>query len=235
VASAGGWRADTLRIESRPLLERDIEPVLVEDWTRGLRRERFIVYGAPLPFTRPTGGPDGGGVFVNNGDDSFASGALTRSAYPLEGGLTAEVWGRLPFTGSHWQGFSIDLFSQPPPVDSLDWRDGVGASRFANVDVHGRDGAVRVWQGLSKPISENTGYFPANPERWHVYALQVETDGTLSFVQDGRLRWRSARRMPLDSVPRAHVGLGYASKGVEILHGSLRIYLGTKYVIEGSR
>lgn len=235
VASAGGWRADTLRVQSRPLVETGIEPVFIEDWTQGLCPERFFVFGAPLPFVRPSGGPEGGGVFVNNGDDAFTSGALTRAAYPLTDGLTVEVWGRLPFTGSHWQGFSIELFREPPPVDSLDWRDGVGLSRVAQLNIHGRNRVIYVWRTVQRAISQVTGYFPADPDSWSLYALQVERDGALSIVQDGRLRWRSAWRLPLDSVPRVHVGLGYASKDVEIMHGKLRIYLGTKYAIEGSR
>ncbi|MGD8869186.1 MAG: BTAD domain-containing putative transcriptional regulator [Gemmatimonadales bacterium] len=235
VASAGGWRADTLWVQSRPLVETEIEPVFVEDWTRGVRPERFIVYGVPLPFSRASGGPEGGGVFVSNGDGAFTSGAVTREAYPLAGGLTVEVWGRLPFTGNHWEDFSIGLFSRLPPGDSLDWRDGMGLARVAGFQVHGHDRVVRVVLGSTNRVVQTTGYFPTNPDRWSLYALQVETDGALSIVQDGRLCWRSAELLPLDSVPRAHVGLGYASRDTEIMHGELRIYLGTKYVIAGPR
>lgn len=233
VASAGGWRADTLHVRSRPLIETEIEPAFVEDWTRGLRPGRFIVFGAPLPFTGASGGPEGGGVFVSNGDDAFTSGAVTREAYPLAGGLTVEVWGRMPFTGNHWEDFSISLFSRLPPGDSLDWRDGKGLAQIAGFQIHGHDGVVRVLDPSNR-IVEATGCFPANPDRWSLYALQVETDGALSIVQNGRLCWRSVQLLPLESVPRAHVGLGYASKDVEIMHGKLRIYLGPKYVIAGS-
>lgn len=233
VASAGGWRADTIAVYSRPLVAGEIEPTFVEDWTRGLSPRHFIVYGTPLPFTRPGGGPEGGGVFLNNGDGTFASGALTREAYRLAGGLTVEAWGRLPFTDNHWESFSIDLFSEPPPGDSLDWRDGMGVSRFAALEIHGHDGVVRVWGQFDK-ISENTGFFPTKPDNWCLYALQIETDGRVSLVQDGLLRWRSTWRLPLDSVPQVHVGLGLASKDTEIMHGKLRIYSGAKYVIADS-
>jgi hypothetical protein len=233
VASAGGWRADTLLLESRQLVPWDIEPAFVEDWAQGLDPRRFILYGSPLPFTRPVGGPEGGGVFLNNGDDAFTSGALTRETFPLTDGITIEVWGRMPFSGNHWEDFSISLFSQPPPGDSLDWRDGVGVSRIVDVQVHGHDRVVRV-RGLFDRISDATGYFPADPERWSLWALQVERDGTVSIVHDGLLRWRSAWLLPLDSIPEAHVGLGYASRDNEIMHGKLRIYRGTRYVIAGS-
>jgi hypothetical protein len=233
VASAGGWRADTLLLESRQLVQWDIEPAFVDDWTEGLDPNRFILYGSPLPFTRPVGGPEGGGVFLSNGDDAFTSGVLTRETFPLMDGVTIEVWGRMPFSGNHWEDFCISLFSRPPPGDSLDWRDGVGVSRIVDIQIHGRDRVVRV-RGLFDQGSETAGYFPADPERWSLWALQVETDGTVTIVHDGLLRWRSAWQLPLNSIPQAHVGLGYASRDNEIVHGKLRIYLGTKYAIADS-
>jgi len=227
MASAAGWRADTLEIASYPLTERQLQPAFVEDWRHGLRSDRWILFGDPLPYTRPTGGPEGGGIFVSNGDESFPSGTVSRRKYPVHTGITVEVWGRMPFTGKHYETFSIDLWALPPPADSIDWPPN-GRESFLQFLVNGQS-------HLAYTITKQHGYsrlpFPPDPDGWRRYTLQLEADGTVSVVLDGQLQWRSPWQLPVRPDDSVQIGLGRNSLDTEIMHGPLRVYLGAKYLL----
>ena len=227
MASAAGWRADTLEIASYPLTERHLQPAFVEDWRHSLRSDRWILYGDPLPYTRPTGGPDGGGIFVSNGDESFASGIVSRRKYGLRAGITVEAWGRMPFTGKHYETFSIELWGKPPPADSIDWRPSWDPV-FMGLQVNGQS---RRAYAMTKQHGYSRLPFPSDPGSWHRYALQLEADGTVSLVVDSQLQWRSPWQLPVLPDDSVHIGLGDRSLDSEIMHGPLRVYLGAKYLL----
>lgn len=228
-ASAAGWRADTLEIVSLALAERELKPDLIESWRGGLSPQTWYVYGAPLPYARPEGGPRGGGVFINNGDNSFMSGAVTRESFPLRDGLTVEVWGQLPFSGKAYEDFTIDLLHTPPPGDSLDWRGGLAESLVLRFQISGRLVQARVARpGLTEHVP-----FPETPSAWHRYAIQVESDRRVSYIFDGQLRWRSPEPIPtLQGQNRhVHVGIGGAAYYNEVRHGPLRVYTGPRFFV----
>ena len=222
VANARGWRADTLTIESRPLVAADVEPVLIEDWTEGLRPERWILLGEPLPYTRPAGGPDGGGVFVSNGDENYASGVVSRRIFAMDDGLTLEAWGRMPFTGAHYEDYLLQLSSVGPPVDSVEWLD---RQTLAIIAFNGHNRLIRIAaQGQQTELP-----FPDDVWIWRLYALQVDADGTISLIVDGRLYWQSP--VPVDTEEPVHVGVLGTARTSEIAHGPVRVYRGSKYVL----
>jgi DNA-binding SARP family transcriptional activator len=232
IASVAGWRADTLELISQPLVERQLEPVLHDDWSERLRAERWIVHGHPLPYTRPSGGPQGGGIFISNGDRSYSSGAASRQSFALADGLTVEVWGRLPFSGRLYEAFFLDLYVRPLPPDSTDWAAGYDNARILRFRVHGHERhATLDW--LSRGSYERAP-FPLEPDRWHRYSLQIEPDGTVSLLYDGELKLRSAYRLPVDSITEVHVGLVGSSYNTEIMHGPVAVYRGTKYELPRS-
>jgi DNA-binding SARP family transcriptional activator len=233
IASAAGWRADTLELISRPLVERQLEAVYSEDWREGLRTEDWIVFGLPLPYARSSGGPEGGGIFVSNGDQSYTSGAVSRRSFPLAAGLTVEVWGRMPFSGRHYEDLKLDLLVDPLPSDSTDWASRHTQATILRFAVAG----YRLSAGLQRPKvsgSLETAPYPAEPEGWHRYALQIEPDGRVSLLYDGALKLHSAQRLPVDSITQVHIGLAGASYNTEIMHGPVAVYRGTKYELPRS-
>jgi DNA-binding SARP family transcriptional activator len=227
VASAAGWRRDTLTLFSVPLAERPVTPVFVEDWTGGLDRDRWRPFGDPVPRTRRTGGPDGSGVFTNHGDAFFASGAVTRESFPLRDGLGVEVDGRLPFTGKLHQEFAVALYDEEHP-DSL--LASGAAPALVEFRVQGASGAGAAEAWIATRDRRVALPLPANPEAWHTYTLQLRADGGFELIVDGRLLWRAP-------TPLAHqagsvrIGLGYQSFETEIVHGRLRVHTPPRYYL----
>jgi DNA-binding SARP family transcriptional activator len=227
MASAAGWRRDTLTVFSVPLAERAVVPVSVEDWTGGLHGDRWRPFGDPTPRTHPTGGPDGAGVFTNRGDEFFASGAVTREAFPLRDGLGVEVDGRMPFTGKLHQEFAVALYDQDHPDSTL--ASGT-APALVEFRVQGPSGAggAEAWiatrdQRVALPL-------PPNPAAWHTYTLQLGADGRIELIVDGQLLWRAPTPL-VHQATSVRIGLGYQSFETEILHGRLRVYTPPRYYL----
>lgn len=224
VASAGGWRSDTLGITSWPLVENVLEPVFVEDWRGGLSSPRWMLFGDPLPFTRPTGGPEGGGIFLNNGDNHHASGIVSRESFPIGDGLTIEVWGRMLFTGNYWEDFNVEVYADQPPRDSMDWKDQAEPALRFQVEGHEREAR------LYDPVFTLMG-FPEEADTWRLYTLQIDPDGTVSVLIDRQLHWRTSWRIDVDQFSQVYLGLGGLMFDTEIMHGTMRVYLGSKYLL----
>jgi Tol biopolymer transport system component/DNA-binding SARP family transcriptional activator len=227
VASAAGWRGDTLTVFSVPLAERVVTPVFVEDWTGGLHRERWRPFGDPIPRARRTGGPDGSGVFTNRGDAFFASGAVTHEAFPLRGGLGVEVEGRMSFTGKLHQEFAVALYETDHPDSTL--ASGT-APALVEFRVRGPSGAAAAEAWIATPDRRVALPLPPRPDAWHTYTLQVLTDGGLELIVDGQLLWRAPEPM-VRQAESVRIGLGYQSFETEILHGRLRIYTPPRYYL----
>ena len=109
VADVGGWRADTLVLESRRLAVRDPVLLFEERWTEGLSSETWQTHGTPEPAVRPDGGPGGGGVFHNRGDENHGRGAFTTVRFPTDDGISVEAWGRVPLSGGHFQTWEMEF------------------------------------------------------------------------------------------------------------------------------
>jgi hypothetical protein len=207
IASAAGWREDTLSIVSVPLAERAVDTLFVEDWRRGLDTARWRSFGDPRPLTRGEGGPDGSGVFANNGDIFFASGANTTDRFPLRQGPGVEVDGRAPFTSKLHQEFGVALYRSEEPDSLLVSGQVTPVVEFRVVGPSG-EGPGKTWitaggSRVELPLLER-------PEDWHAYALQVQRDGTVELIVDGHLLWRSTQPLARRS-GSVRVGLGFES------------------------
>jgi len=227
IADAAGWRADTLGLLSVPLVQRPATPTFVETWRHGLDTTRWHPFGDPAPLARPTGGPGGSGTFLSNGDAFFASGAVTDSAFPLKDGLGVEVDGRMAFTGRLHQEFGLALYTEQLPDSVLASGQ---APALAELRVRGptADAPGQAW--ISTPEWRQDIAMPEQPAAWHAYALQIDADGAVELVVDGRLHWRSP--VPLKRHGgSARVGLGFESLETEILHGRLRVYTPPRYTL----
>jgi hypothetical protein len=227
-ASVGGWRSGSVKLNSVPLEEEEPALLFEERWTEGLRTEEWRPYGTPHPYVEERGGPERGGYFVNNGDKSYESGAVSVRSFPLRtGGLTVEVWADLAFDGGLYQDFSLG-FDRDGTLDP----DG---------ERHIREGDVRLIIDGNPPVTDVTVGHPEaerlplpGGDGWKRYALQLAPDGTLSIVIDGALFWRSqAHAAPIREGEELFVDLGSRSLGTEVKHGFLRVYSGEKYVLAG--
>jgi hypothetical protein len=227
IASAAGWRADTILIDAVPLAERTAPVVFEEDWTRGLDRERWQPFGDPMPRAPRTGGRDSAAVFANHGDEFFASGVVTMDAFPLRGGLGVEVEGRMRFTGKLHQEFGLALYDE-------EHSDSVLASGAAPALVEFRvrgpsgDGPAEAWIATAERRVALPP--PSQPEAWHTYALQVLPDGGLELIVDGRLLWR-APELLAQRAGSVRIGLGFQSFETEILHGRVRVSTPPRYYL----
>jgi len=226
VASAGGWRADTLRVTSAALAETSAPLALSEDWTTGLDTARWTPFGDPAPEVVAGTGPSGH-AFLNDGDANYDSGVLSRRAVPLSRGVTVEWWASLPMTGQHYQALVVGLSSEPgvdpndrngPVMDVL--RFGAEGNPSGTWIQRQTDGTPRAKVPL-----------PDHPDAWHRYALELRPDGTVLYLIDGRLRWRS-RPGFVDSIPsEARLRLSGRSLHTRILTGPVRVWQGVRWAL----
>jgi DNA-binding SARP family transcriptional activator len=227
VADAGGWTADTLRVRSRQLASRSAELAIREQWAEFPDPDRWIVFGTPEPYV--TGGEGAAPAFVNNGDANYGSGVVSRDGLRLEGGRTVEFRASLPFTGRHYQSVEVGLSPSTPENGVEAWSGPDG--RRISVKFSGRPGGARA--GISTPEGRWRVPLPSAPEAWHRYALQIEADGRISYVVDGRLMWRS----PEPAVGRllgrqVHLLVAGRSLHTEMKVGEVSVWRAERYVFD---
>jgi hypothetical protein len=226
IADLAGWRSDTVDLVALPLLVERREPAFVEDWRAGIRQRRWRAFGTPVPDTRATGAPEGGGVFVNRGDEFFASGAVTATPFELSDGLVVEFDARLRFTRKLHQIFVVALHLDPLPDSTLE------ASRppaLLELRVVGPAGdrpdtlaLILAGQREHLPMPDGVGL-------WHRYALQVHPDGIVELLVDDRMYWRSPSRLTLPRNAAAFLVIGGQSYETELALGPVRVYRGVKF------
>lgn len=226
VADLAGWRSDTITLVSLPLAVEPLEPAFVEDWRDGLRADRWRVFGTPTPYTDATGAPDGGGVFVNNGDEYFASGAISLAPFDIANGVVIEFDARLWFTRKLHQEFVVALHADALPDSVLEAGRPSSLAEFRAVGPAGTrpDTTELIVEGQREQMP-----LPDGASLWHRYALQVHPDGAVDLLIDDRLFWRSATRLAMPRSGLAYLLLGAQSFQTELAHGPIRVYQGTKF------
>lgn len=252
VASVGGWRADTVRITVRETEVRSPPPVLSERWTEGIREDRWVAFGRPAPAVErlrpPSGSPPGASgpgpgaateadaadgpaaAFVSNGDANFDSGVVSRQTFDLTRGLTVAFRARLPFSGKRYEALRVGIVRRPPPSPGMYGRFGGGdLGDLATVTLSRVDAEPRI--RLPGRVAADLPALEA-PERWHRYALQLEPDGRVSWVVDGRIRWRSSGPVLADRPDSARVALGGRSLHADLLVGPVTVRRGVRYALE---
>lgn len=227
--TCGGWRSDSVLLRSRPLRARNLAPRLTEDWSDGLVEDRWQLFGRPLPYVRPTGSrAPGPAAFVNNGDQNYESGVVSRFELAPTGGVTVEFWARMPFTERLHEKLRVGLTTARPAAgDTAVWRPGrwlavlTMTERSVRIDAGEQSGRVPL---------------PEDPDAWHRYALQIDPEGGLWFVVDERLRWRSPSRLAGERSRPVHLVLRGRSWRSELSVGPVRVYEEARYCLtcEGS-
>jgi hypothetical protein len=223
VASAGGFRADTIPVA---VLAASVDTLLVEDWERGLDSTRWIPFGSPWPVVARDPRRPGRTVFWNNGDYNHSSGVLSTEVFEVgREGLTLEAEGWLAFTGGHWQIWALRLGCDPPPF--------VGPELFCGGPVLNVEGpsptiASPRWHcGGPAPRDWDPAFGRTNGT-WHAFALQIRPDGYYECLINGRLLERNPVT-PAAAGRVVRVALGGLSVATGIHHGRVVLTRGLRY------
>jgi DNA-binding SARP family transcriptional activator len=229
VANLGGWRADTLTVTSEPAVELERPLIFEETWVTGLKPGTWTTYGSPTPRVREEGGPEGSGVFFNNGNQSYTSGALSVDRFSPVDGLTVEAWGYLPSEGGLWQDFYLGLSASPHLDENGERRP---AARGVGLLVETNPSATTVFWAdtivADLPLPDL--------DRWVLYGIQLAPNGVVSIVIDGKLFWRSGpETMAFPTGTELLLDLGGRSVGAEVKHGPVRLFSGEKYRVDPNR
>ena len=195
--------------------------------------EDWIRWGSPVPGVRPFGGPTGAGIFLSNGDDSYGSGAVTREAFALSGGVTIEAWMRGTFTGNHWEEALFGFLSDAPADSVIEpqWP----FPRGIILVVNGRAGSVECHKGCGLPGALLP--IPEPADEWHRYAIQVDpgppgAEPDVTLLIDDQVVWRgTSPAFSTTDVVHGRVGGNMFFSVVE--HGPVNIYRGTRYAPNG--
>jgi hypothetical protein len=231
VASAGGWRADTVRLR---ITDRAFDtPVLSETWD-GLDSTRWLDFGDPTPVAR-------GGTLRPNGDFHLISGVMTWETIDARAGIGFEVRARIPVTEPQWQSMTA-LLTPFAPTDALRaWsgrRQGteipsyraVAAARQCGVAVPRGEGGDGMRRGQLVAGTANEPIKTLDPRvsdgSWHTFRVQLFRDGRCGLAIDGRVVRISRERVPLDQPFRVY--LAGQTVGTDVRVGPLEVWRGER-------
>lgn len=238
-AEIPGWRQVSTVIR---VTESVHAPLLNETWD-DTWTSRWQAGGAPAP--RVVTGPGGIRGFLNNGDGSYASGAVSRQQWDPGEGLGLEAQLLTPVTESQFQLLNI-YFAEPDDQQAAIEREHGLAAALSGTAISPTEVC-----GIQYPYGEGNlalkrmayshagstrpgriGPWIRRPDRWWTLRIQVFPDGRCGVAVNGRPVWLSA-------VPRAfhrpwRLELGFASQRAQMLHGPMRVWRGVPTDIDWS-
>jgi hypothetical protein len=217
--SAGSWRADTAYIP----IGQEVLPLLSEDFERGVRRGTWKILGAPDPVIERGAGASGSAGLVARSDREWESGALSKSVFPVRGGLTAEVWVKAPFAqpAGAAKSFVVALVAADPAevLDSLAPK----FLRLATVAWIAEAGRLSYAVGrevFTEPLSV------IGRSDVHKIAIEVGADELVVFSVDGQRRWKSSLRVrTAGDNSRAQLWLGSQATEREVVFDDVSVRL----------
>ena len=229
VASAGGWRADTVRLEIGP---GDVTIVMREEW-EGDFTERWRPFGIPRPQVVST--EHGDRAFWHHGDSTYPSGAYTRTTFDPRAGVGVEAALSTTVTDVQWQ--TLNLWIVPYDRTALavwDHEDGAPppASPWSYCTA-----SYPGDPGLGSGILQTTGLMkrgPTPPEvatgAWWRLRVQVFPDGRCGIAVNGRAVVLSDAAITLDRP--VYLRIGGRSHNTRMLVGPLEVWTGVKLDVE---
>lgn len=228
VASAGGWRADTVRVtvarRAAALQSRTV-------WSSDASDSAWYLFGAPRP-TRTI--YQGRGVLSLNGDSSFTSGIRLRDVLSVKAGLAVRARTRMRVTANQWQNFNIGFLTAAAnsaweawdrttgSVPSLGDRTlvcqlGVPAGEGPQARTHMGMGEFTDYTVIDAPRQLTDG-------RWTWVELQVLPDGRCGVAVDGTPVGLTRERQPVGR-PVELMIQGYAHR-TQSLVDTVEVYRG---------
>ena len=225
LASAGGWRTDSVQIE---IAESVVDTVLVESWRDGLG-DAWVPFGQPRPEIVALGDS---AAFWYRGDSSFASGVYSRRTFSMSGGLGVEalVAGRV--TQTQWQLHSLELLEAVNDAALETWDHTTGSIPYrgallCSVTYPAREGAGGADSvGLGCGTVRLTVRAPRSlgDGSWHRVRMQLLPDGRLGLAIDGEPVGLTPTPVPLERPFRLVVN-GY-SHNTRMLTGDVALWTG---------
>ncbi|MDQ6718268.1 MAG: AAA family ATPase [Gemmatimonadota bacterium] len=217
--SAGSWRADTAFIP----IGQETLTLLDDNFERGLNREAWRALGYPSPTTKGGVGAAGSAGLVTRSDREWESGVLSRTVFPVRGGIAADVWVKAPFTdrATAARSFVIALVAADPEevIDSL----APQFLRLATVAWLGEAGRLSYGVGrevFTEPLSQLGGGSE------HRITITVGSDDLVAFFVDGRQRWKSGLRLTTEGDnSRAQLWLGGQGAGEDVVFDEAAVRL----------
>ena len=231
VASAGGWRADTVDLE---IVADKAAPVAGESWTTGLETS-WVPWGTPLPVVERLS--DGRAVLMTRGDSSYDSGVYSRFSAPAMAGIGAEAAISGALSALQWQRHSLELVASLDSVWLAAWDHRTGgldpptpepfyrcwASYPAAEGIAGREqvafGCGQL--GLSAPVRAALG-----DGNWHLLRVQLFPDGRLGVAVDGVPLGITTTAARLDRPYR--IAISGQSHRARLLVGDVSVWTGVR-------
>lgn len=219
IASAGGWRVDSLALEVRAPND---SILLDETWSRGLTRA-WTTFGQPRP--RVVDDARFGHAFFNNGDREYFSGAYSADSFDVRGGLWVSAQISTPITSaSLLQEQLLTLLA--PNTEAL--------KHFDHVHGDMTPGDCRIYVPWGDGASHGDSLFIVGPlpgARLGApaklrsgapmqFVVQVFPDGRCGFALGDRELWTSP---PAFFSRWARVKLDGRSVGTRVLVGEMRV------------
>lgn len=220
VASAGGWRADTLAVEvvsGAPAL------TFSEDWEHGIAPGVWKAFGEPAAILVPGRGRGGSVGFQANGDGQWNSGVITRRSFPTVHGLSVDFWGRGEFDGVPWPSWEwLDAGFTPDSTGAFN-----GAGPFPHLPlelsvVNGLRGTPATIAAGGKETSAASVL--GDTDAWHRYTVQLLPDGAGEVWVDGRRFWHGTAFSPVPSA--LHVVIQGRATAGPVIDDDVRVYEG---------
>ena len=217
--SAGSWRADTAYIP----IGRDALALLTESFERGLRGSVWRILGVPAPRTERGAGSFASTGLVARSDREWESGALSRTVFPVRGGLTVEVWVKAPFAqpAGAAKSFAVALVAADPAevLDSIAPK----FLRLATVSWVAEAGRLSYAVGrevFTEPLSA------IGQSGDHRISIEVGADDLVAFSVDGKQRWKSSLRVrTAGDNSRAQLWLGSQATDREVVFDDVAVRL----------
>lgn len=187
--SAGGWRADTtiVRVGNSPV------DLVSEDFTDGLDAKSWLSIGDSAP--RVVSSSKGRVLSAKSGRQR-ESGVLSVARLPLHNGFFARITVRAPLSAPTAQrSFTISLVV---PDSGATLNQGRLQNRLATIEWIGQ--AARVAYSVDRENwTEPVLALGAGDE--HLFEIRIDQDGKVTFMVDGKERWKSRLQIARDAAP----------------------------------
>ncbi|MBK8002878.1 MAG: hypothetical protein IPK12_02780 [Gemmatimonadetes bacterium] len=238
-AEIPGWRQVSTVIR---VTESIYSPLLTETWD-DTWTSRWEAAGAPAPRVVP--GPGGIRGFLNNGDGSYASGAVSRQQWDPGEGLGLEAQLLTPVTEAQFQLLQVHLVEPDERQLAAERERGLGAALAPTAINPAEACGVLYPAGEGNLALKRLGYTHAGStrtgrigpwvrraDRWWTVRIQLLPDGRCAVAVNGHPVWLSVMPRALHRPWRLE--LGFAAQRALMLHGPMRVWRGVPTDIDWS-
>ena len=230
VASAGGWRVDSLTVA---VTESATRLVAQQDWKWGVG-DGWTIYGDPTPEV--VSGPDSIRALWNKNDASYQSGVYSHAAWSARDGLGIEAMLSTPITQRFQQDLTVKLDASLDSTELAEWDHETAHMPGREQPTDRRCSVVVVLSRIGSPVELRLATaaeqvaVPLDLARgsteWYRLLVQIFPDGTCGAAVNGRPLLRSEEPLQLDREFRL-ITEGH-SVGTRLLIGPLEVWQGVK-------